>query len=211
MTMTMSDDAILGTAYPAPLSLVVGTIGPSGCGKDAFMVALAEVAAVPVVKSAFADALREEIELELTGQPGVQLSGLRDKPLGEGARMVLQQWGTELRRHKFPNWWVDRNDERIRRIMSEHQRVIVVITDARFPNECDLVHEYAGLVTWVDRPMGLCVEACPEIDRNHASETALLPWHHHADVTIDNSGDLAALSASAVGFLESYAPWALGT
>jgi hypothetical protein len=199
--------SLTGVAYPN--SLVVGIIGPSGSGKDAFSNAIKEAASVPVLRSAMADALREEIERELTGKVGVQLDGLRHHPLSEPARWVLQQYGTEFRRARDNQWWVNQNAERIRGIMDSYAQVIITVPDVRFPNEVAMVEGFAGIVVWVDRPVAEVYLAAPHVDRNHASETSLLPWDTHADMVVTNDGDLEALTHVARQFLNDFAGWAV--
>lgn len=62
----------------------------------------------------------------------------------EESRKALQFWGTEVRRKQDPNYWINRMFEYVINTISEN--VSINITDARFPNEVDLVEDLGGKV-----------------------------------------------------------------
>lgn len=63
-------------------------------------------------------------------------------------REAMQYWGTEVRRASDADYWVDIMRSRVRELMGEHRDVY--ITDARFPNEANLVHELNGMLIRLD-------------------------------------------------------------
>lgn len=63
-------------------------------------------------------------------------------------REAMQYWGTEVRRASDADYWVNIMRDRVRELMSEHRDVY--ITDARFPNEANLVHELNGMLIRLD-------------------------------------------------------------
>jgi hypothetical protein len=65
-------------------------------------------------------------------------------------RMMLQRFGTDLVRQKFhPDFWVIALERKIVRLMKTHTNI--VISDCRFENEVDLLHQLGGLVVRVER------------------------------------------------------------
>lgn len=144
-------------------SKVIGLAGPMGAGKDTVGALLSMVG---YGMMAFGDGLRDEVYRHLTRdlKPSIPLDGsmnyLRDawvalmtypeavyrKPTEPAARIVLQWWGTEYRRAQDPDYWVKAFSARVR----PGQRVVV--TDVRFQNESDWIHQRGGQVWWIDRP-----------------------------------------------------------
>jgi hypothetical protein len=79
-------------------------------------------------------------------------------------RLLLQWYGTDYRRAADEDYWVKRLDEQL----AKEQPDVALITDVRFPNECEHIHRLGGYLVKVTRttPPDLKV---PE----HASEKAL--------------------------------------
>lgn len=103
-------------------------------------------------------------------------------------RELLQRMGTEVGRQLYgENFWVDMAMKRVRASLRSNEPIHdkFVITDVRFPNECDAVHNAGGLLFRIDRG-NAPVNA-------HASEmhVATMP----VDDVICNMGDLAAYEA----------------
>lgn len=72
-------------------------------------------------------------------------------------RMLLQWWGTDVRRAVDPDYWVKRTMRMVMRAMGNG--VSVYITDARFTNELDAIHAAGGKIIRID------VEESVRIDR----------------------------------------------
>lgn len=97
-------------------------------------------------------------------------------------RWVLQLWGTEYRRAKNENYWLDRVRSRI---VSSAERAFV-ITDVRFLNEAAFVREMGGLLVRVRRPQLERQEAAQRAANGtaaHASETELADYPVDFEVT----------------------------
>lgn len=123
---------------------------------------------------AFADALRREVRTAcatLGGQFNLikqfKESGLmpdwvhfeEPKP-----RSLLQWWGTDYRRAKDPNYWVNR----LRRTLDDHNPEVALISDVRFPNEVSAIRSWGGF--YVD----VVNTNTPDVDvHEHPSEAAL--------------------------------------
>lgn len=94
-------------------------------------------------------------------------------------RQFLQRYGTEAHRDIFgSNFWVDQ----VLPPTFDHEDRLIVITDVRFPNEQNRIHELGGTVWHIDRP---------EVEKGdtHASE-AILFVDRELDYIIPNHGDL---------------------
>lgn len=120
-------------------------------------------------------------------------------------RELLQRFGTEVGRALYgENFWVEMAMRQIETAPSwqstggggweQHEDHIVgnwVITDVRFPNECDAVHNAGGQVYRIDRGNAAV--------NTHASEmhVASMP----VDGVIANNGDLAAYEANVLAAL----------
>lgn len=90
----------------------------------------------------FADVLKEEVS-KATGTPLKIIEREKDK-----FRLILQGWGTDFRRAKNPNYWVE---EWIKRVLKSEAEYIIV-GDVRFINEANAICEANGFVWRVFRP-----------------------------------------------------------
>lgn len=63
-------------------------------------------------------------------------------------RRALQIWGTNVRRAQNANYWVDRTEEKIVKLLS--CGVSVFVDDVRFPNEANLILERGGTLVRLD-------------------------------------------------------------
>ena len=63
-------------------------------------------------------------------------------------RKAMQYWGTDVRRAYEDKYWVWKARHAIDSLLSSG--ATVVVTDARFPNELDLVHSMGGLILRLD-------------------------------------------------------------
>lgn len=116
-------------------------------------------------------------------------------------RLLLQWIGTEWGRKTInPNIWVNIMDRRLTKILSkeeilsqhslfmDYQPLNLYITDARFPNEIELLRKHDFKI--------IKVETCEQLRINrgatnlyHESETALDGYNDY-DAIIDNTNDL---------------------
>lgn len=132
---------------------LIGLTGLPRSGKDT--VAARLVGRHGYTRFAFADPLKEAAA-RLLGRPLWQMKGEhgfdREAELPEwgfSTRWFLQVFGTEcLRDQVRPDFWVQHMRNKIK--LRPHARVVV--TDVRFENEVDLIHEFGGLVARVERP-----------------------------------------------------------
>lgn len=168
--------------------MLIGLTGRAQAGKDTVYQAMRDYLAghIEVERRAFADPLYESAAAAL----GVTAEDLRrwktDEDMEIGViddctpvyertitvREYLQRYGTEAHRDIFgKDFWVRALD------LGDHRDKIVVVTDVRFPNEAQAIHDNGGYVVRVVGPyMG---------DDDHASELPLAD--SLVDAVIDNT------------------------
>ena len=138
--------------------MVIGLAGYKGCGKDA--IASWMVKQHGFTKLAFADPLREimhqmnPIVGDFARNPpmryreAVTVYGYDEaKRLYPEMRRLMQELGATARDVIDPCVWVNALDVRQARVPGD-----VVITDVRYPNEAELIHDIDGVVFRVLRP-----------------------------------------------------------
>ena len=158
--------------------LIIGLAGRKQSGKDTVCKLLGEMFPhLGVRRIAFADALKEEVAVAC-GVSRQEIDEQKDR-----YRMILQWWGTEFRRHDDEDYWVRQAHKRM---LVHGDADLLVITDARFPNELEFVHESGGEAFWIERP-GDTFDA-------HTSEHSINP--HDCLATIKNTGTLFDLQTA---------------
>lgn len=102
------------------------------------------------------DFVNRMIEVHLGVEPGtaeyVEFMSAPRSP-----RWILQQWGTEYRRHQHPDYWIHRADEFVSVFLREKREGRLkevqglVNTSVRFPNECAFIRRLNGEVWHIYR------------------------------------------------------------
>lgn len=154
----------------------------------------------------FAEPLKEILGI-LIGRDLVPDKQLHIVPYGKTVRELLQLIGTELfRDHLSKDVWCHVMRRRLTDL--KYQGKYVCISDVRFQNELDLIHELGGATVRVHRP-GHNVAKPSWLDRlrgapYHASEHQLhdANWSHH----IYNTSSLGALHTNIDQLLASMHP-----
>lgn len=166
--------------------VLIGVSGKKRAGKDTFYSFLSSASPKPVVRTALADALKQEIYEFVLKPNGLGRELLDSDEHKEKFRTILQWWGTEFRRRMFrDDYWLVKLGETVDRYAD--QDVVLVVTDIRFPNEFDYIKSRGGLMVRVERPGIARGDGLNEV---HPSETALdeeTRW----DSVIENNGDLS--------------------
>lgn len=155
--------------------IVIGMSGRKQSGKDEVFHALRQTfGSDSVERIAFAEGVKEE----LAAACGVTVAELEARKAE--FRLGLQFWGTDFRRKMtHPEYWVQQAEAKFTRFSPFNK--IIVFTDCRFPNECELVMKLGGVMWRVERG-----ERPPEL---HPSETALDNWPFAR--VLHNNGTLA--------------------
>lgn len=128
------------------------------------------------IEVAFADALKRAC-VEIFGLTESQVYGdQKDRPdpfWNDTPRNILQKVGTEcLRRGYRDDVWIKALEREIRDPASpETVDADWVVSDCRFPNECEAIREWGGKLVRIERP-----DAPSIATGQHASETALERW-----------------------------------
>jgi len=97
---------------------------------------------------AFADALKADL-MPLLERIGCRLTEPYHKAM---ARDLLVEWGRTARKFK-PDFWIRRAFDGRNGIMAEMQAGHrIVVTDVRYPNECERILAEGGIVVIISRP-----------------------------------------------------------
>lgn len=107
----------------------------------------------------------------------------------KGYREILQYWGTQIRRKQKDSYWIEKLGQRIKELdakyKKEKERLIFVVSDARFENElnycADVLQAY---MMYLDVPDDVRIKRLKKRDgfepkknvKNHVSETELVLW-----------------------------------
>ena len=124
----------------SPRQVIIGLLGAKQSGKDSVYAAIARHTFA--TRLAFADGVKEEIA-DAVGMPVAWIEEHKEK-----LRVLLQVWGTELRRDLFDrDYWVKHLILKMNRVRTP----LVVVTDVRFPNEANAIIERGGILARVIR------------------------------------------------------------
>ncbi len=170
---------------------IIGFHGPVGSGKNTSATFFRDLYSMdhgPVVEElAFATHLKKAVQAVY----GVTEHELTDRVLknkvieryGMSPRQMCQQFGTEYGREKLSkDHWIRRLEDDLNAFKFLD---ILLITDARFPNEADWIHSKGGIVVLIDRP-----DNKEEVD-GHSSSIPLP--EDKIDYILKNHGDLQDL------------------
>lgn len=125
------------------------------------------------VRRAFSDPLKDAAAIllgrepwEMRGEQGFDREAVLTE-WGFSTRDFLQRFGTEAMRNNFgADFWIKHMRNRIAGVER------VVITDCRFDNEVELVHELGGIVVEIRRP-GAAISSAHVSDKGVAADLVL--------------------------------------
>lgn len=179
---------------------IFGISGKMGAGKDTIGDLVSERLG-NVAKIAYADGLREEIQLIINKYKDIEKLPLymkvereeAEKMLeilegvdsiyerGEKQRLAMQYWGTDVRRKLDSNYWI--NIAMIKARYEINKGNFVYITDARFENEVKAIEVMGGKVIRIEIPDEVRVERLIQRDGVKPCETSLT---HSSEISLDN-------------------------
>lgn len=163
---------------------IITISGKAGSGKDtfgSFLTNQLEQDGCSVLVTHYADLLKYILKTWF-GWDGVK---------DEAGRSLLQRVGTDVVRRQDPDYWVRFTCEMLS--FFPHEWDFVIIPDARFPNEIDVMAKsFAVTALNIVRPAS---RALVGEQAAHISENALDGYSF--DLEIINEGDLAALRTQA--------------
>lgn len=127
---------------------IIGISGLARSGKDSFYSLAREQLkeSKKVSRLAFADELKEECRDFLTKNIGISpfTEASEEKKI---IRPFLVTYGTHLRRKLNKRCWIEKVEEKLKRLTADY----VFITDVRYKNEIDWVHELNGESIHIER------------------------------------------------------------
>lgn len=129
---------------------IIGISGLARSGKDSFYnfsKPYLDSKKIKHQRLAFADELKNECDPFLKKNVGISAFTDDDKEK-EIIRPLLVTYGTHIRRKLNPNCWIEKIEPRVKN--SKHNEIFF-ITDVRFKNEIDWVHQMEGLSIHVTR------------------------------------------------------------
>lgn len=183
--------------------IIIGFAGRAGAGKDSAAQALYHAVGCDVAVLAFAEPLRSMIDALLDYANIIAVDGMSRAEkeahidlLGASPRRLLQTLGTDWGRHMIkPTLWVDILRQRVADIAADFEMILV--TDVRFDDEAELIHQLGGEVWLIERDV-TGVEA-------HISEAGISP----ALITrrVPNHGTLNDLQDRLIGQLSLHRAW----
>lgn len=136
---------------------IIGIAGPPKSGKDTVANLLVEKG---FLKYSFAYKLREiiyeiyNLDKSMMGDREYESCPLIN---GFSIKQILAHIGTEGFRYIDPNTWINCVDRYLNRKISTDsvtykRNSSVVISDVRFPNEVDYIHNLGGILIWIEQP-----------------------------------------------------------
>lgn len=170
---------------------IIGLTGRKRSGKDTVAVMLKDGRGSGVLTLSFAEPIRRFVAecCSLTKQ---QLEQVKDGSVTLAAdvfvspRRMMQELGTEWGRSQHPDLWVAILRDKLDTIAERYPGTeAVLITDVRFENEADMIHDMGGVVVEVIRPTGSVAQDA------HASERGLSP--ENVDIKLYNDGTIDQL------------------
>jgi hypothetical protein len=200
--------------------LIIGVSGAIGVGKNTFCEEFAKLSKIPVQQHAFADKLKETVQL-ITGYK-MQMTHESGKPFynpiynytqndkniyidtwGRTIGEILQILGTEALRDNFDkDVWVKALFESSAKDAFEHGHILI-ISDVRFVNEADYVINNGGILIRLEGdPMSVRLNS--KRDVNHVSETALNDYGNFNEVIINDIPDINVLRGKIEDFMVKY-------
>jgi hypothetical protein len=161
-------------------------------GKDTFCRIVQELYPdKKVVRIAFADELKDELDTILLIPNGLSRRMFEDESVKEIARPLLQGWGTIRREFCDKNYWVKRAFWKM-----TDKDTIYIITDARYLNEIEYINSQGGHTVHIKRELAV------DPLSTHSSETELDNYHHLFEYTIENNGSEAEFKEKIKDFMQ---------
>jgi hypothetical protein len=168
--------------------MIVGFTGVAGCGKDT--AGNFYVNTLGWKKFAFANVLKESMKTLFMLSDEQVYGALKetvDERWGVTPRHILQWFGTDVMRNQFDvNFFIKHARFTLQTMLSDASTRGIVITDVRFDNEADLIHELGGRVIKIVRSVS--------VKSTHESEQGIAP--DKLDIVGTNNGTIQELHKS---------------
>ena len=169
--------------------MLIGLCGYARSGKDSVADCMKGFK-----KLAFATALKREVQrmLDVSSEKGGSVVDDKDKAK---YRPMLVAWG-QIKRNIKPDYWIRKLATTYNRVCAED----IVITDVRYKNEIDWIHQMNGIVIMIARP-----GVGPANDEEKRSFGEILAGDKTGiDYTIVNDGSLADLKLKTKALMNKF-------
>lgn len=173
--------------------MLVGVLGKKGSGKDTISDYICNK--YNFEKMVLAEPLKNACK-ELFNFSDEQLYGrlkeVDDEQWGISPRKALQWLGTDVFRNKINelnpdignNFWINLLKIKYLQKLKENENIKIIVSDVRFQNEIDMIHQLGGCVIKLNRP---------SINNNDLHESEKNIDYLSGDFTIINDGTLEEL------------------
>lgn len=146
---------------------LIGISGKAGSGKDT----LATTVFVPRGYQHFAFAW--PLKMAALTQGFSYSDVFHEKPVA--ARQWLQEYGSR-KRAVSPDFWVQMTDGWMRTLHASTGQEAFVISDVRYPNECEYIRSMGGKLIRMEHGLGMEYHLAGTAQAEHESERALDEW-----------------------------------
>jgi len=129
--------------------MIVGLCGLARSGKDSFFSFIEDIPLneKPNIRLAFADKLKEELDLFLRASFGISAFS-KETEDKEVIRPILVAYGMQKRYVSNGLYWIEKIESEINRFQDEYN---YFITDVRFPNEVLKIKDMGGICIYINR------------------------------------------------------------
>jgi len=171
--------------------MIIGLCGLARSGKDSFFNFIEDfkLNEKPNVRVAFADCLKQELDLFLRSSFGISAFTDDDKEK-DVIRPILVAFGMQKRFVSDGIYWINKAEKEINRFKDEYNHFI---TDVRFPNEVLKIKELGGKCIHIERegnsPPNLEEEENDPIIKSMSDFN--FKWKDFSDSELDTAKDLA--------------------
>ena len=171
---------------------LIGLCGKKSSGKDTVCTiirAWEKRLVLPVVRYAFADALKADIAQAF----GTTVDFINANKKNPVMRKLLQLYGV-ARREERATFWINKMELKLFENLGAKPNHIAIVTDVRFQNEAEFIRGYGGRIVKIDRgelPLDM-----------HISETELNSIT--PDFALQNKGSIKMLELEVKYLLEQY-------
>ena len=133
------------------LPLIFGISGIARCGKDTLgrhLIAKLQKSGFPTIPISFASVLKYDLDPFLKEK--VNISAFTENTQEkEIIRPLLVAYGTNVCRRIDPDHWIKKIEKQVK--ASINSKIIVVITDVRYENECKWIKDNGGFMIHLSR------------------------------------------------------------
>jgi len=176
------------------MTKLIGLAGKAGSGKNALADYIVGTDVSTYLQDSFAypmkAGLAAMLDITISELESLKDSGKVHDSLSVSIRTMMQtlatEWGRELINKDM---WRILARERIEKRAIHKFAPITIMTDIRFSNEAELIHQLGGKVIYIDRAKDQCRDVGSHVSENSLDESLI-------DFTIYNNSDLAGLYKS---------------